>query len=168
MGDRIVVMLDGRILQVDTPLELYHRPVNRFVATFIGSPPMNILNGRIVGTGETLQFRTTDDHFILDIPSLYHTALTPYMDGPVALGLRPEDLMENAEQVAVPGRSLSARIDVVEPMGSEIYLYLDLAGQPITARVNARTAPPVNSTHVLDVGVENLHFFDPATDNAIR
>jgi len=167
MGDRIVVMLDGVIQQVDAPLALYHRPANKFVATFIGSPPMNILDGHLDGEGNTLHFKAPQGDLVLEIPPAYHAALAAHVGKPILLGIRPEDLTENLEQVARPGSSLTARIDVVEPMGSEIYLYLDMGGQSITARVNARTAPPVNTQHVLDVGMDNLHFFDHASQMAI-
>ena len=168
MGDRIVVMLDGVIQQVDTPLELYHRPANKFVATFIGSPPMNILKGAVEEMGGQLCFCSAGGTLRLTIPDAKTTALAPYKGRSILLGIRPEDLVENASQSGAPGRSLEARIEVVEPMGSEIYLYLDLEGQPLTARVHARSTPSVNASHVLGVNSDNLHFFDPETEQAIR
>ena len=168
MGDRIVVMLDGVIQQVDAPLELYHRPVNKFVATFIGSPPMNIIRGRIEQGGGELSFSTSEGGFRLALPNQFRATLTPFVDRTVFLGIRPEDLSENPSQTPVPGQTLEADVEVVEPMGSEIYLYLTLEGQPITARVHARSTPAVNTRQVLDVNRDNLHFFDAATDLAIR
>ena len=168
MGDRIVVMLDGVIQQVDAPLDLYHRPKNKFVATFIGSPPMNLLDGRIEAEGDGLVFRTPGDRFELAVPAEYHSALSPYAGKPICLGLRPEDLQENAGQVPVRGRTLQAGVEVVEPMGSETYVYLKLNGHPITARVHALAKPGVGTELVLDVNARNLHFFDPETEVAIR
>lgn len=168
MGDRIVVMLDGVIQQVDTPLAIYNRPANLFVATFIGSPPMNVLRGRIAARAAGLAFETAAGDFQVHLPPDYEAALAAYTDKPVLLGIRPEDLEENEGQAPVPGRTMEARIDVVEPMGSEIYLYLDLAGQPVTARINARATPAVDTTHLLDVNTRNLHFFDPETERALR
>lgn len=168
MGDRIVVMLDGVIQQVDAPLDLYHRPVNKFVATFIGSPPMNLIDGRIEAQGEALTFQSLDGGFSLAIPSSYHAAIVPYGGKAVTLGLRPEDLEENPHQRAEPGRTLEAVVEVVEPMGSEIFVNLRLQGQPVTARVHALAKPAVNAPLVLDVNTRNLHFFDPATELAIR
>jgi len=168
MGDRIVVMRDGVIQQVDVPLELYHRPVNKFVATFIGSPPMNILRGGIEGERGSLRFQTPDGSLVLELPETAQEALEPYSGRPIQLGIRPEDLEDVPGQEAIPGRTLEARIEFVEPMGSEIYLYLNLAGQPITARVNARTTPSVESLHKLAVRLQNLHFFDVDSGAAIR
>lgn len=168
MGDRIVVMLDGVIQQVDAPLDLYHRPVNKFVATFIGSPPMNILRGNLAEEESVLQFTTADGLFKLNLPDACRDRLTSYVGGPVLLGIRPEDLEEPQDSAPLPGTTLEARVEFVEPMGSEIYLYLDLGGQAVTARVNARTAPPVDSSHLLSVRRENLHFFDANTETAIR
>ena len=168
MGDRIVVILDGVIQQVAAPLDLYHHPVNKFVATFIGSPPMNILRGRIEGAGTGLCFVAAGSLFRLEIPPDYRDALATYSGKPILLGIRPEDLEESPDQTSMPGGTMQAMIEVVEPMGSEIYLYLNLDGQPITARVSARSAPAVNTTHTLAVNTRNLHFFDSETERAIR
>lgn len=167
MGDRIVVMLDGVIQQVAPPLELYHHPKNKFVATFIGSPPMNVLPGRIEQENDQLFFSTTGQSFRLALPARYHAALVVYADRPILLGIRPEDLAECPSQSPVAGQTLEASIEVVEPMGSEIYLYLRVEGHPITARVHARSTPAVGTVHVLDVNRENLHFFDVDTEAAI-
>ncbi len=168
MGDRIVVMLDGVIQQVDAPLDLYHRPLNKFVATFIGSPPMNMLEGRIEARGEDLEFRMAEDAFALRIPLEYHLALRPYAGKCVYLGLRPEDLVDGSGQIEEAGETLEALVEVVEPMGSEIYVYLSLAGQPLTARVHALARPDVGSPYLLHINTRKLHFFDQETELAIR
>ncbi len=168
MGDRIVVMLDGVIQQVDAPLDLYHRPVNKFVATFIGSPPMNMLQGRIEASGDDLSFRMAEDAFALRLPLEYHAALKPYAGKGVYLGLRPEDLMDGSGQIEEAGGMLEALVEMVEPMGSEIYVYLSLAGQPLTARVHALAKPNVGSPYLLQVNTRKLHFFDWETELAIR
>jgi multiple sugar transport system ATP-binding protein len=167
MGDRIVVMLDGEIQQVDTPLKLYHHPVNRFVASFIGSPPMNMIDGTLTGDNGQIQFSDASGSVMLQIPAAKHDALRDYLGQKVVLGVRPEDLEENPQQVAIAGRSIQAPVDVVEPMGSEINLYVLIGNQPATARIKADSAPRVGATHVLDVNLDKVHFFDITTGKTI-
>jgi len=167
MGDRIVVMLDGVIQQVATPLELYHNPVNKFVAGFIGTPPMNFINGKIVPENGALTFRDDANVVNLGVASAHQGALEKYSGKEVVFGIRPEDLHENDTQTAVAGKSISANVEVVEPMGSEIYLYLDVAGTQMTARIEADSKPSVNTAHVLDVDMEKAHFFDVSTEQVI-
>lgn len=156
MGDRIVVMLDGVVQQIDAPLELYHQPVNRFVAGFIGSPPMNFLSGRVVRqdgirfVGEGVDLRLPD------------TVGERVPEGIVDLGLRPESVTLGA-----PGEGFAAEVDVVEPMGSEIFLHLRVGESSLTARV-----PPENELHPGDTvhlvpDPEKLYFFDAVTGTAM-
>ncbi|MBI4557633.1 MAG: sn-glycerol-3-phosphate ABC transporter ATP-binding protein UgpC [Candidatus Hydrogenedentes bacterium] len=168
MGDRIVVMLNGEIQQIASPLELYHHPVNKFVAGFIGSPPMNLVEGAIVSDNGGLRFRDGKNGMDLAVDRAHQTALEHYAGKPVIFGIRPEDINENPTQQLVPGRSVSATVEVVEPMGSEIYLYLNILGQSVTARIHSNREPEVNRAYVVDVGMEKAHYFDPATEKAIR
>ncbi len=167
MGDRIVVMLDGVIQQVAPPLTLYHHPVNKFVAGFIGSPPMNMIDGKLDGENGVLWFTDRNGALRLAVPEAKEASLAKHAGKPVTLGVRPEHLRENPEQKAKPGASITALVEVVEPMGSEINLYLNAGGQSITARINTNAEPAVNSQHVLDVDMGGAHFFDPATDLTI-
>ncbi len=167
MGDRIVVMLDGDIQQVATPLSLYNKPVNKFVAGFIGSPPMNFLVVDI--TSENGGLRVRDDKKAVDLAVAqdHYAALQPYVGKRVVFGIRPEDVRENASQTTVPGRSVTAKVEVVEPMGSEIYLYLDMGGSSFTARVKSEEEPDVNKPYVIDVLMDHAHYFDMASELAI-
>jgi multiple sugar transport system ATP-binding protein len=167
MGDRIVVMLDGEIQQVATPLTLYNKPVNKFVAGFIGSPPMNFLTANIASENGSLRVRDEKGIVNLAVAQGHFTALQPYVGKRVVFGIRPEDVRENASQTAVPGRSVTAKVEVVEPMGSEIYLYLDMAGSSITARIKSESEPDVNKPYVIDVLMERAHYFDLASEQAI-
>ncbi len=168
MGDRIVVMLGGVVQQIASPLELYNRPVNKFVAGFIGSPPMNLIEGSVVGQNGTMQFRDKSGEIVLDIAAAHKPALDAYAGKPIIMGIRPEHFIENNSQAARPGKSVTANVDVVEPMGSEIYLYLAAGKQVLTARINTEREPAVDSAHVLDVAMEKAHYFDPQTEKAIR
>ncbi|HIJ66416.1 MAG TPA: sn-glycerol-3-phosphate ABC transporter ATP-binding protein UgpC [Candidatus Hydrogenedentes bacterium] len=167
MGDRIVVMLDGVIQQIATPLELYKKPVNKFVAGFIGTPPMNFLSGAIRAEDGALRFADDTGSVDLDVAPVHRDALGSFVGRNIIFGIRPEDMEENESQVAVAGKSIQANVDVVEPMGSEIYLYLDIGGQSVTARIDVDREPEVNKPHVLNVTMDNAHFFDPETEAAL-
>ena len=163
MGDKIVVMLDGVIQQVAAPLELYHHPVNRFVAEFIGSPPMNMIEGLLDTDNGAIYFVDAQKTIRLQIPKSKESMLEPYVGKPITMGIRPEHLHENPGQQEVAGRSLKTMVEVVEPMGSEINLYVSLGGQTLTARVHTEKEPPVQHTYILDVDMEAAHFFDVNT-----
>lgn len=168
MGDRIVVMLDGVIQQIASPLELYHHPVNKFVAGFIGSPPMNFLDGELVAENGALRFHERSGTFRLNVHETQYAALHSYEGKPIILGIRPEHFLENPSQQPKAGSSITANVEVVEPMGHEIYLYLDVGGQSITARIAVGDAEPeVNKPHVLDVETQEILFFDKDTEAAI-
>ncbi len=163
MGDRIVVMYQGEIQQVDAPLDLYARPRNKFVAGFIGSPPMNFLQGRIDASNGSLRFvATSGARDFLEIDARHSEMLGQYAGKDVILGVRPEDLIENLTQQPIPGRSLRADVEVVEPMGHETYVYLRAGESPMVARLPAGVTPPAMGTaaHVVDVAMPKAHFFD--------
>lgn len=167
MGDRIVVMLDGLIQQVAAPLELYHNPVNKFVAGFIGSPPMNMVDGMLFAENGAIWFR--DDHGVINLaaPEAMHARLNPYVGKRITIGIRPEDMLENESQTLKPGISIQAPVEVVEPMGSEINLYLTIGNQAITARIKSDREPEVNKPHILDINTANIHFFDIDTEKTV-
>jgi len=167
MGDRIVVMLDGAIQQIASPLELYNHPENKFVAGFIGSPPMNLLDGMLIGENGALWFQDNSNTVRLSVASAHREALAPYEGKKIIFGMRPEHFVENPDQSSREGASVTANVEVVEPMGSEIYLHLDIGGTICTARVNADKEPPVNEAHVIDVLMDKAHYFDPDTEKAI-
>jgi len=165
MGDRIVVMHAGRIQQVDEPLALYERPANRFVASFIGTPPMNLLEGRLEAAGGSLAFRFGE--LALALPAAWHAAVASRVGTEVVFGVRPEDL---TLPDAVPGdasASLPATVDVVEPMGFETYVYLKAAGRALVARVDSHTRLAPGQTVALCVRMPKTHLFDPASGLAL-
>ena len=167
MGDRIVVMLDGEIQQVADPLTLYGRPVNRFVAGFIGSPPMNMIDCTIVSENGALLVRDETGQIDLAVDAAHRAALEPYTGKTVTFGIRPEDMYGSVEQAAVSGGSITANVEVVEPMGAEIYLYLGVAGKSVTARINSECRPKVDKPYVINVAMDKAHFFDIDTELAI-
>ena len=160
-------MLDGVIQQVATPLELYNKPVNKFVAGFIGSPPMNMVSGTLVAENGNMCFRDDKQTIALNVHASHRQALDSHVDKKIILGIRPEDMHDNPDQSPIDGKSIAASVDVVEPMGSEIYLYLDLGGQTATARVKTDEEPEVNKQYVLDIDMAKAHFFDADTEETL-
>lgn len=167
MGTRIAVMKDGLLHQVDTPQTLYDKPNNIFVAGFIGSPSMNFFDVTVKGAGDNL---TVDgEAFQLAIPVDRALGLKPYVGKPVSMGIRPEDLFD-AEYLAQnihPG-NLDAKVEVTELMGNEVYLYLLTGKNSYVARVDPRTKARVGNTIRMVANLDKVHFFDKATEQAIR
>jgi multiple sugar transport system ATP-binding protein len=167
MGERIVVMKDGLIQQVADPLGLYDRPANRFVAGFIGMPPMNVFEGHIRGGGEAMVFEGAGG-MRLPVPDKDKAALATYRDKPVILGLRPEDIGSAAAEQLSGAPRIRAIVEVVEPMGSESYIYFRLDDTTFVSRVDAHREFRVGQTAEPAVFIGKAHFFDPATDRRIE
>ena len=160
LGDRVVVMRDGRVQQVDAPLAVYRVPRNTFVAGFIGSPPMNLLEGAIVADGG-LRFVAKGGALAVPLPAAWRAAL----DGPrpVILGVRPEDV----SLAALGMTGVPARVDLVEPLGQELLIYASAGGQELTARVAPGVRAEVGAELLLGFDPDGLHFFDPDTRERI-
>jgi multiple sugar transport system ATP-binding protein len=166
MGDRIVVMKDGTIQQVADPLTLYNQPANLFVAGFIGSPPMNIFKGRLTTRSNQLFF--DEGKFQIQIDGEQAAQLKAYGQKDVYFGIRPEDIEDRLFLPdALPGRSIPATVEVIEPMGSEIYLYLTTGLHSFVARVGAQVQAHVNQSLDMVVNLEKAHFFDAETEKII-
>jgi multiple sugar transport system ATP-binding protein len=179
MGDRIAVMKDGVLQQVDTPNALFTNPVNMFVAGFIGSPAMNLFNLTVEQADDAMYLTGTatgqESGLRLKVPTRFKEYLQPYVGKQVVFGLRPQDIHDarfangmldedESPDDLVPVRT---RVDVVEPMGSEVYLYL-LAGQTsLVSRVDSRTE--VQPNYILDTAfnMDKMHVFDPETQQSI-
>jgi multiple sugar transport system ATP-binding protein len=166
MGERIVVMTGGKIQQVADPISLYDGPVNRFVAGFIGMPPMNFFDGHIRGAGVDLEFEGPGG-MILPVPGKDRAVLAAYRDKPVTLGLRPEDIGSAASEQLPGAPRIRAVVEVVEPMGSESYIYFRLNDTPFISRVDAHRKVKVGAMAEPAVFVDKAHFFDPATEARI-
>lgn len=165
MGDRIVVMRNGFIQQVDAPMEVYNQPVNQFVAGFIGSPPMNFLDARIVQDNGTLQI---DFHGTrLPLPAHKAKQAEPYTNKDVVLGVRPEDILPEDPGQGKNLVSVQATVEVVEPLGAEIVLELSSQGQTFTARVDPQTRARMHDDIPVYFNMERCHLFDRQTEQAI-
>ena len=168
MGDRIVVMKSGRIQQVATPLEIYNRPSNLFVACFIGSPSMNCFEGTIVQTGGKIGFKEKESAngaggFSIAIDEANAKHLLPYVGKEVVFGTRPEDLEVRAiEDGSKRDCSLRAKIEVVEPMGAETYLYLTTGTHQFIARSTGQIQLKPEQLADVEVNLGKAHYFEAA------
>ena len=165
MGDRIVVMKDGIVQQVDTPINIYDHPKNTFVAGFIGMPPMNFFDG--VLKKEQDDFFFDEGSFKLKLPKEWKEKVAPYQDKQVIFGSRPEDVGSPKAESTAGMPKVKAKIEVVEPMGSETYLYLDTGKSSFIARVDPHRKTLVGDYLELAVYINSSHMFDKGTLQAI-
>ncbi|TDX44388.1 ABC transporter ATP-binding protein [Orenia marismortui] len=170
LADRIVVMKEGVIQQIDDPITLYNQPNNMFVAGFIGSPAMNFLDCRIESRGEELVL--VGNSFELTVPEDMSQAmkeLQTYLNKEVVFGIRPEDIIdpETVEGNVDNVDNVEAVVEVVEPMGSEINLHVSVGGQTIVAIVDPHSKARVGDTMKLAFDLNKMHIFDAETEEAI-
>lgn len=166
LGTRIVVMKDGLIQQIADPLNLYDKPANKFVASFIGSPPMNFIEGTIAR--ENSKYFFNESKFRLRIADKMLESLKTYEGKSVFLGIRPEDIYDKLFTTYSSIEStVTVVVDIVEPMGSEVYLYLNSGKNTFIARVGGHNKPQVN--HKMDVvfDMNKVHFFDKENEKTI-
>ena len=166
MGDRLVVMNQGRIQQLDAPQKLYDHPVNRFVAGFIGSPPMNFIECRITQEDGKLHARTEALDF--QIPDERAGELGPYVEKEVALGIRPEHILDpfSAEQRR-GGETFQASVWVVEPLGSEKLVHLKVGATTLVARMAPHIPLEMGEKAPFVVMMNRAFFFDKETELVI-
>jgi multiple sugar transport system ATP-binding protein len=196
LGDRVVVLRDGFLQQIDTPQRLYDRPANLFVAEFIGSPAMNLVGARLEAANGSLRARFGDHELPLDdAPVSSRSALREFLGRKVILGIRPEDLEDaEIESGAPTDRRLRAVVDIREDMGSEVFVHFAVAAPPVlgadvaaavgedtiqsasvqarggsvfTARIDRDSRAAEGQPIELVVNTRRLHFFDPETSRGI-
>ncbi len=166
MGDRIVVMKDGLIHQVANPIELYDHPVNKFVAGFIGTPPMNFIEGRLERQNGASYFRTPS--LSVRLPERMNKPLASYVDKEVVFGIRPEDVRASEQFAEIDkSRCVRAKVEVIEPLGSESIWYLATPESSFIAKVDSHTDAEVDREKELVLFVEKAHVFDKQTEWAI-
>ncbi|MFH1997041.1 MAG: sn-glycerol-3-phosphate ABC transporter ATP-binding protein UgpC [Candidatus Omnitrophota bacterium] len=166
MGNRIVVMKDGNIHQVDAPTQLYDNPKNKFVAGFIGSPTMNFIDGSLVKKNGKLFF--TEGSFYVKVIDEMISKLTPYTGKEISFGIRPEDIFDKLfVSDAPPENTVRAICEVVEPMGAEVFLHLKTGTNTMVAKVGGHDMPEVNQDIDLVFDMSKVHFFDKTTEETI-
>lgn len=164
MGDRIVVMRDGVVQQVATPQELYETPCNVFVASFIGSPQMNFIEGTFQKKNGSFFAAVGKDM----IPLPQREAFETLSDGhKVKLGVRPENVITDKTRFESGASPLSGSVDIRELMGSEVFLYVDYAGAKLTVRAPSYNAPKADETVHFQFEKDKLHLFDAESEMAI-
>ena len=160
MGDRLVILKDGELQQVGEPTEVYDNPVNEFVAGFIGSPSMNFFDIRVDAGGESLSLVDDDSDFRFDLSSEYAAGETAGIDRDAyTLGIRPENVTITD---ATGGAVATAEVSVVEPVGSDNYIHLDIASD-FVARVDSGVELAVGETVGIEFDEDDVHLFDPKT-----
>ena len=168
LGTRIVVLKDGIIQQVDTPQNLYDKPCNVFVAGFMGSPQMNLINAKVVQSGEDVVLMFGGNTIKLPEGKAQKLIEAGYVDTTVIMGIRPEDLNDSEVIInANPDCVIEATIRVYELLGAEVFLYFDIDEVNCTARVNPRTTARPGDTIKLGIDMTKLHIFDKDTEQVI-
>ncbi|MEO6331537.1 MAG: sn-glycerol-3-phosphate ABC transporter ATP-binding protein UgpC [Gemmatimonadaceae bacterium] len=165
LGDRIVVMEKGHVMQIDTPLNLYERPKNRFVAGFIGNPAMNFAGGTIEGGAEP-RFTVEGGEWEVSLPPHVALRVGPARGRAVTMGIRPEDVsIVTGPQEGVA--TAAARLELAESLGNEIFVYASAGNHDVVARVSPQPLPPLGSPITLAFDMEKVHFFEAASGERI-
>lgn len=166
MGDRIVVMKDGLIQQTADPISLYDHPKNKFVAGFIGSPPMNFFEGEIQSENGQLVFN--EGNIKVAIPADMAKKIEAAKVKKITFGIRPEDIYDPSQGKDMTNTvEIKSKVEIMEPMGSETYLYLTTGKTPFVARVDAHVTGEVDEIKTLHFHLGKAHFFHPETEDAI-
>ncbi|MFA5145696.1 MAG: sn-glycerol-3-phosphate ABC transporter ATP-binding protein UgpC [Candidatus Omnitrophota bacterium] len=166
MGDRIAVMKDGILQQVTDPVNIYDHPKNKFVAGFIGSPPMNFMNGTIIKKNGRLYF--SEGKFMVKLVDDMYDKILPYAGKEITFGIRSEDIYDKLfVSEAPPENIVRVNCEVYEPMGSEVYLYLNTGRHTFIARVGAHDKPKVNQDIDVVFDMSKVHFFDKDTEETL-
>ena len=166
MGNKIVVMKEGMIHQIDTPINIYNHPTNKFVAGFIGSPAINFFEGKLNKYDSNLYF--DEGSFSVQIPEEYVNALEKYTDNEITIGIRPEDIYHKtySSNAEIPAE-INALVDVVEPLGSEFVVNFLIGDKSFTGRLEPKEEPKMGSKMDLIIDMKKVHFFDSNTEITI-
>lgn len=166
LGDRIVVMKDGVIQQIGTPLEVFWTPANRFVAGFVGTPPMNFFNGKLESKNGAIYFTNTTMNLRLDQQDA--SVVEKYAGHEVIIGIRPEALnLSNDGRFSGTDNCIDAVLNVIEPLGEQMDLHITIGDQPCVARVAAQQGVEDNSKIKLYVDATRMHIFETG-DNGVN
>ncbi len=166
LGQRVAVILNGELQQCDKPLSVYSNPCNRFVAGFIGSPPMNFLKGIIRKKDSNYLFE--GESFTLPIPKGVDAEIASYLEKEMVLGIRPEDIWDVPSSAWITEKvQLESVVDFREIIGSETNLFVKVGNTPLTTRVNGMCDASTGSKFGIVVNLSRIHLFDPETQTAV-
>ncbi|GAB3896310.1 ABC transporter ATP-binding protein [Spirosoma agri] len=169
LGDRIVVLRGGDVMQYDTPLMLYNQPVNLFVAGFIGTPPMNFLPGRITREGGTVRFESVEGTVQVALETAGNTLMTSPIGREVVMGIRAEQIrVRLADLQERNSTGIRTSIDAIEHMGSEVLAYFTVERRRFIAKLPGDTKLEFGQSVFLSWDIGKVHFFDAQTEQVIR
>ncbi|WP_240232210.1 ABC transporter ATP-binding protein [Devosia lacusdianchii] len=164
LADKIVVLRDGQIAQVGTPIEVFERPRNQFVAGFIGAPSMNFIDGVVANAGDRTVIRAGG----IDIPIMAERFDLPAVGTPVVVGIRPEDIVPDGHgQAPALGVDITAQIGFAEMLGNESLLFLDFGGTEMVSRMQRPRLVEPGETITLRIDGSRVHLFDKQTENSV-
>jgi multiple sugar transport system ATP-binding protein len=163
MASKIVVMKDGKVQQIGAPLHLYNHPINKFVAGFIGSPPMNFLTVKVSEEGGSIVI--SEGNFNVKVDSTHAQYLKKYVGKEVYFGIRPEDL--NYVEKPAADSNMPAKVTVVEPLGADIHLWLTVGNQSLVARTEPHYTFKVGDVANFVPRMDKARFFDRETELSI-
>ena len=158
MGHRIAVMKDGKVQQVGTPLEVYDRPANVFIAQFIGTPPMNFLDATLRNG------RLESEKFSLPVPKALVSRATQYEGKKLLIGVRPENILESQETGRGETARIAAVVEIVEPVGHEAIVYARVGSNLLVAAFDSHNVPRIGEAIELVVEVDSIHLFDAVSE----
>lgn len=165
MGNRIVIMKDGIINQVDSPLNLYYQPVNKFVAGFIGSPTMNFLKGKIISE-QGLCFSSIGGGLKFNLTETQSSVLKNKINNNIIIGIRPENII--LENSIINGISFNVKLDVIEPVGNETFFYFEIDKVQFISRNRSREGIAVGQTVNMNLDPDKVYYFDEETENILN
>jgi multiple sugar transport system ATP-binding protein len=166
LGTRIVVMKDGIVQQVDSPQVLYNQPCNLFVAGFIGSPQMNFLDAKVIKEGGEIKLQVGT--YKIRLPKAKAAKVESYIGKTVVMGIRPEDVYGDERFIAEhPDDIIDSVVTVYELLGAEVFLYTEVQGYKLNARVDASTGVRTGDTVRFALDIDKIHVFDKETEKTI-
>jgi multiple sugar transport system ATP-binding protein len=166
MGDRIVVMKNGVVQQVAEPMSIYDKPANKFVASFMGTPPINLMNGQIIKKDKRYYF--DEGKFRVKVIDQMNDVIAPYAGKDVVFAIRSEDVYDKLfVSEASSDNTVRVTCEVVEPLGAEVLLYLNSGKNSLIARVGAHNRPEINKDMEVVFDMSKVHFFDPETEATV-
>ena len=163
MGDRIVVMKDGVVQQFDTPQMLYNKPINMFVAGFIGSPQMNFIDCKVEKKKDNFTLLFGD--YVISLPSSMNDYLIMYENKEVVLGVRPENLSITEDKDET--NTFDLYVDIAEMTGADYYLYGSLNGKKIIANISSNKLITANKKYKFKIDIDRIHIFDKINERLI-
>jgi multiple sugar transport system ATP-binding protein len=163
MGNRIAILRSGKLQQVGTPLEVYERPSNLFVAGFIGTPPMNFIPATLSDGGATV----VASGFRLPVPASWKPVTTGYDGKKVVLGVRPENIREAAREGGGNTVPVTARVEFVEPLGHEVIVHGRVGDDLLVAKVAPHRSPEMGADVQLVIEADAIHLFDAGTEQRL-